>query len=189
MLNPASYRRFVSLGNDTRVMLRFLNGQDLEGLVQLFQEASDEEMRLMNEDFRDPDRTQHWLAVLDYRRLLPLVAVDLKENRLAASAHLKKGKHSARHVGEVRIFVAPPYRSRGLGSLMLQELLALSVKEDLQWLKAEVIAGHKAVIGAFRARGFQVKAILEDYFLGRDGGTQDVALMVRPVLKEEDAEF
>ena len=189
MLNHTSYRKFVSLGGDTRVMLRFLNWQDREGILELFQEASDEEVRLMKEDFRDPDLTQHWLEGLDYHRVLPLVAVDMRVNRFVAGAILHKGKHTARHVGEVRIFVAPPVRNLGLGSLMLKELLHLSVKENLQWLKAEVIAAHKPVISAFRARGFQVKAILEDYFLRQDGRTQDVALMMRPVIKEEEAEF
>jgi L-amino acid N-acyltransferase YncA len=189
MLNHTSYRKFISLGDDTRLMLRLLSGQDQEGLQHLFQGASDEEVRLMPEDFRDPDRTRHWLERLDYRRELPLVAVDLQHNQLVAHANLHKGKHAARHVGEVRIYVAAAFRSLGLGSLMLGELIQLSLKENLHWLKAEVVAEHRQVISAFRARGFQVKAILEDYFLRQDGGTRDVALMTRPVIKEEEAEF
>jgi L-amino acid N-acyltransferase YncA len=76
-----------------------------------------------------------------------------------------------------------------MGSLMLEELINLALMENLQWLKAEIIADHKKVIKAFRAQGFEPKALLDDYFLRLDGVTHDVVLMMRPVVKKEEAEF
>ncbi len=72
---------------------------------------------------------------------------------------------------------------------MLEEVINLAFQENLQWLKAEVIADHKKVIKAFRAHGFEQKALLDDYFLRKDGVTHDVVLMLRPVIKKEEAEF
>ena len=106
-----------------------------------------------------------------------------------ADATLHRGKHAAKHLGEVRIFVGRPYRNLGLGSVLLEELINLAKKEGLHWLKAEIIADHKKVIKAFRAKGFDVRATLEDYFIRKDGFTHDVVLMLRPVLKREEAEF
>jgi hypothetical protein len=34
-----------------------------------------------------------------------------------------------------------------------------------------------------------LKAILDDFFLRKDGMTHDVALLIRPVVRREDAEF
>jgi len=45
------------------------------------------------------------------------------------------------------------------------------------------------VIKAFRAKGFETRATLEDYFIRKDGFTHDVAFMLRPVMKREEAEF
>lgn len=89
----------------------------------------------------------------------------------------------------MRIFVSRPFRNLGLGSMMLDELINLALKENLQWLKAEIIADHKKVIKSFRYKGFEIRATLDDYFLRKDGVTHDVVLMLRSVVKRDDAEF
>jgi len=72
---------------------------------------------------------------------------------------------------------------------MLDELINLALKENLHWLKAEIIADHKKVVKAFRSKGFEIRATLEDYFIRKDGVTHDIVLMLRPVLKRDEAEF
>jgi L-amino acid N-acyltransferase YncA len=189
MLSYNIFRKFVCLGNGTRLMLRILNGQDGKAFTQLFQEASDEDARFLREDFKDLKVVNYWLDSIDYRQVLPLVAVDLNSHRFAANANLYRGNRAARHVGEIRIFVAEAFRDLGLGSVMLDELINLAMKEDLHWLKAEVIADHKKVIRALQDKGFEIKAHLDDYFIRKDGMTHDVLLMMRPVLSEEEEEF
>jgi RimJ/RimL family protein N-acetyltransferase len=189
MINYIAYRKFVHLRNGKRIMLRFLNDQDRESLIQLFQEAPEEDIRFLKANVKDTKLINYWMDHLDYRKVLPLVGVDLENNRLIADATLHRGKHAAKHIGEIRIFVSRSHRNLGVGSLMLEELLDLAVKENLQLLKAEIIADHKKVVKAFRAHGFEHKAVLDDYFLRLDGVTHDVVLMMRPVLKREEGEF
>jgi L-amino acid N-acyltransferase YncA len=189
MINYVAYRKFVTLKNGKRVMLRFLNEQDRESLVQMFQEAPEEDTRFLKQDVKDLKLINYWVDHINYRKVLPLVAVDLESNRLVADATLHRGKHAAKHLGEIRIFVSRPFRNLGLGYAMLDELINLAVKEGLQWLKAEIIAEHKKVIKAFREKGFETRATLEDYFIRKDGMTHDVILMLRPVLKREEGEF
>ncbi len=189
MVNYVAYRKFVTLKNGQRMMFRFLNEQDREGLIQLFQEAPDEDIRFLKQDVKDQKLVNYWLDHLNYRRVLPLVAVDLDSNKLVGDATLHRGKHAGKHIGEVRIFVSRFFRNLGVGSLMLEELINLAFKENLQWIKAEIIADHKKVVKAFRAMGFEQKALLDDYFLRKDGVTHDVVLMMRPVIKKEEAEF
>lgn len=189
MINYVAYRKFVTLQNGKRVMFRFLNEQDREELVRLFQEAPDEDLRFLKQDVKDVKLVGSWVEHLNYQKVLPLVAVNLEGNRLIADATLHRGRHAAKHIGEVRIFVSRSFRNLGLGSLMLEELINLAKKENLHWLKAEIIADHKKVVKAFRTRGFEVRATLEDYFIRKDGVTHDVILMLRPVVKREEAEF
>jgi len=189
MINYVAYRKFITLKNGKRVMFRFLNEQDRENLVRLFQEAPEEDTRFLKQDVKDINLVNFWVDHINYRKVLPLVAVDLENNQLVADATLHRGKHSAKHIGEIRIFVSRPFRNLGLGSALLDELINLAMKEGLQWLKAEIIAEHKKVIKAFREKGFEVRATLEDYFIRKDGMTHDVILMMRPVLKREEAEF
>jgi L-amino acid N-acyltransferase YncA len=189
MINYIAYRKFVTLKNGKRMMFRILNEQDREGLFQMFQEAPEEDTRFLKQNVKDPKMVNYWIEHLDYHRVLPLLAVDLESNRIVADATLHRGKHAAKHIGEIRIFVSRSHRGLGVGSLMLAELINLAVKENLQWLKAEVIAEHKKVVKAFRAHGFEHKALLDDYFLRKDGVTYDVVLMMRPTVKKEEAEF
>jgi L-amino acid N-acyltransferase YncA len=189
MINYVAYRKFVTLRSGKRVMFRFLNEQDREGLIHLFQEAAEEDTRFLKQDVKDLKLVNHWIDHISYRKVLPLVAVDLETNRIIGDATLHRGKHAAKHIGEVRVFVSHSYRNLGLGSVMLEELINLAKQENLQWLKAEIVAEHKKVIKAFRAKGFEQKTILDDYFIRKDGVTHDVMLMIRPVVRKEDAEF
>lgn len=189
MINYVAYRKFVTLKNGKRVMFRFLNEQDREGLIQLFQEAPEEDTRFLKQDVKDQKLVNYWVDQINYRKVLPLVAVELEDNRLVADATLHRGKHAAKHIGEVRIFVSRGFRNLGLGSLMLDELIHLAFQENLLLLRAEVLAEHKKVIKAFRTKGFEIKAHLDDYFIRKDGVTHDVVLMMRHVQKKDEAEF
>ncbi len=189
MINYKSYRKFVALKNGSRVMFRFLNEQDRDGLIQMFQETPDEDIRFLKQNVKDLALINYWVDHINYQRVLPLVAVELENNRFIADATLHRGKHAARHIGEVRIFISRPFRNLGLGSLMIDELISLAPKMELQWLKAEIVAEHTKTIKAFRGKGFEVRTTLDDYFIRKDGMTHDVALMLRPVLKREETEF
>ncbi len=189
MINYVAYRKFATLKNGKRVMFRFLNEQDREALIQMFHEAPEEDVRFLKQDVKDLKMVNYWIDHLNYRKVLPLVAVELENNRIIADATLHRGKHAAKHIGEVRIFVGRAFRNLGLGSLMLEEILSLALQENLMWVKAEILADHKKVIKAFRAKGFEQKCALDDYFVRKDGVTHDVVLMIRPVVKRDEAEF
>jgi L-amino acid N-acyltransferase YncA len=189
MINYVAYRKFITLQNGKRVMFRFLNEQDREELISLFQEAPEEDLRFLKQDVKDTKLVNSWVDHINYQKVLPLLAVDLEGNNIIADATLHRGKHAAKHIGEVRIFVSRSFRNLGVGSLMLEEMINLAKKEGLVWLKAEIIADHKKVVKAFRTRGFEIRATLEDYFIRKDGVTHDVILLLRPVVKREEAEF
>jgi L-amino acid N-acyltransferase YncA len=189
MINYVAYRKFITLKNGKRVMFRFLHEQDREALIQMFQEAPEEDIRFLKQNVKDLKLINFWIDNINYRKVLPLVAVDIESQGIIADATLHRGKHAAKHTGEIRIFVSRAFRNLGLGSLMLEDLLNLALQENLVWVKAEILAEHKKVIKAFRSKGFEQKCTLDDYFIRKDGVTHDVVLMIRPVIKRDDAEF
>jgi GNAT superfamily N-acetyltransferase len=191
MLNHITYRKFATLKSGKRLIFRCLYEQDYGELVDLFQETPDEDMQFLNYDLKGPKAVNYWLGLLKYPQVIPLVAVDLENKRLIAEADLQRGQGSTKHIGEIKqIFVSRPFQGLGVGSLLLEELIELSAKEDLRWLKAEVVAEHKSAIKAFRCKGFKIKTTLEDFFISRDGSIHDVVLMSRPVLNgNEEDEF
>jgi GNAT superfamily N-acetyltransferase len=189
MLNHVAYRKFATLRSGKRLIFRCLNDQDWEDLIDLFQETPDDDIQFLKHDLKGRKAMSDWLDLLKYPCVIPLVAVDPENKRLIGEADLHRGQGTTKHVGEIRqIFVSRPFQGLGVGSLMLQELIELAAKENLQWLKAEVVMDHKSAVKAFLNKGFKIKATLEDFFISRDGSTHDVALMSRPVLNGDEEE-
>jgi ribosomal protein S18 acetylase RimI-like enzyme len=131
-----------------------------------------------------------WMNQENGHRALTLVALDVPTNRVVASLNLSKGQQAAKNVGDIQqILVARPFQGLGLGSLMLDGLIELAVKENLYWLKVEIVTKMKGIVKAFQSNGFEVKTILDDYFIDSKGTTFDVALMLRSLLKTDCDEF
>jgi RimJ/RimL family protein N-acetyltransferase len=180
------YRKFVPLKNQKRVMLRFLNEGDRQDLISLFQTTSNEDLRFCQHDLKDLNLLNHWLDHINSPRLLPLGAVDLENNQLIAAGTLLRGKHTANHIGEIKLFITKPFRNLGLGSKILEELMLLASQENLHWIKAEVVIDQKEMIKALRNKGFQIRANFEDFFMRKDGMTHDLVLLMRAVHEDTD---
>ena len=79
-------------------------------------------------------------------------------------------------IGRTKTFA---FQGLGLGSKLLDQLMDLTTKANLHWLKVEVNTELTNVIKAFLARGFEIRATFEDYFRDPEGATYDVLLMMR----------
>jgi ribosomal protein S18 acetylase RimI-like enzyme len=185
-----AYRKFVTLSNGKEVLIRLLNGQDRSGLIKFFQQAPQEDVQFCKQDVKNPMVMDYWMDQENRHRPLTLIALDVPTNRVVASLNLSKGQQADQNVGEIQhILVARPFQGLRLGSLILDELIELAVKENLHWLKVEIPTKMKDIIKAFQSKGFHIKTILGDYFIDSKGTTFDVALMLRPLLKNDYDEF
>jgi L-amino acid N-acyltransferase YncA len=185
-----AFRKFARLGNGKEVVIRLLNGQDRAGLIKFFQQAPLEDVQFCKQDVKSPMVIDAWMNQGNGHNPLTLVAVDIPTNRVVASLNLSKGQQAAKNVGDIQqILIARPLQGLGLGSLILDELIKLAVKENLHWLKVEIVSEMKGVIKAFQAKGFELKTILDDYFIDSKGTTFDVALMLRSLSKNDNDDF
>jgi L-amino acid N-acyltransferase YncA len=185
-----AYRKFVTLSNGKEVLIRLLNGQDCSGLNKFFQQAPLEDVQFCKQDVKSPMVIDAWRNQGNNHNPLTLVALDMPTNRVVACLNLSKGQQAAKNVGEIQhILVARPFQGLGLGSLILDGLIELAVKENLHWLRAEIVTEMKGVIKAFQSKGFELKAILDDYFIDSKGATFDVALMLRSLSKNDNDDF
>jgi ribosomal protein S18 acetylase RimI-like enzyme len=185
-----AYRKFVTLSNGKEVLIRLLNGQDRPGLIKFFQQAPLEDVQFCKQDVKSPMVIDAWMNQKNGHNPLTLVALDVPTNRVVASLNLSKGQQAALKVGDIRqLLVARPYQGLGLGSLILDGLIELAIKEGLHWLKVEILTEMKGIIKAFQSKGFEIRTILDDYFIDSKGVTFDVALMLRPLLKNDYDDF
>lgn len=184
------YYRLGTLINGKTVMIRHLNEQDREGLINFFHKTPLEDIQFCREDVRNPRVVDSWLNSENSNRTIALIGVDLATKQIIASLNLHKGQKAALNVGDIQqILVARPFQSLGLGSLMLEELVKSASNEKLHWLKVEVVNELKNIIKAFQSKGFEIRATLEDYFMDLKGNKYDAVLMMRQLLKNEDEDL
>ena len=184
------YRKFVTLSNGKEVLIRLLNGQDRSGLLKFFQQAHLEDVQFCKQDVKSPTVIDAWINQANCHRPLTLLALDMPTNQVVASLNLSKGQQSDRNVGEIQqILVARPFQGLGLGSLIIEGLIELAIKDNLHWLKVEIVTERKEIIKAFQSKGFHIQTIIDDYFMDLKGTTFDVALMMRSLITENDEDF
>lgn len=183
-------RKLVTLRNGKEAHIRRLNGQDRPALIRFFQQAPLEDIQFCRQDVTSPKVIDSWLNQDNCCRPLTLVAVDVPTKRVVASVNLNKGQQAAMNVGEIQqILVSRPFQGLGLGSMILDSLIELGTEENLHWLKVEIVTERRDVIKAFQCKGFEIRTILDDYFIDKKGTTFDVALMLRSLLKNNYDDF
>ena len=182
-----TYRNLVTLRDGVRVLLRVLEKGDGAALQAMFDQVSDEDLKYMHSNVKNPALVRKWIDEMDYSQIIPVVA--LVGGKIVGDATLHRGQGSYRHTGELRIFLQGAYRQRGLGTAMLKSLIDVANKLEMHLLTAEVIAEKISVIRAFQGLGFQLLASLPGYFMMPDGKTLDVALLILPLAKRGLSEF
>ncbi len=190
MLNYVSYHRLANLSIGNRVLIRGLKEQDRDELIAFFQQVPAEDVQFCKQDIKNPKAVACLLDPENSPRIISLVAVDMASHQIVASLSVHRGQHAALHVGEIRhILVSRTLQGLGLGSLLLDKLIDLAKEGNLHWLKVEVAVEMKPVIKALRSRNFHIRTIFDDYYVDAQGGTHDVALMMRPLLKKDEKDF
>jgi L-amino acid N-acyltransferase YncA len=189
MFNLISYKKFVTLKNGTRVLIRFSQNGDQNDLIRFFQNAPPEDLRYMTYFSANPRHLDLFLQDVNYAEHIPLVALETYKNGIIGTAFFSRGQGASNHIGEVHcISVARPFQKMGLGNMLLEECIYLAGNMNVLCLTAKIVTELKESIRAFRNKGFETKTMLEKYFRCRNGDLCDVLLMTLP-LKSEKVEF
>ena len=180
------YRQLVTLNDGARVLLRPLNPDDRQALIDLYTPISLEDRRYIRHNVTDARVVGRWVDELAYDKVLPIIA--LIGDRIVGNASLHFFDGPARHRAEVRIFLAKEIRRRGVGSRMLQALIDLAKRRNIYLIEAQILNDQTSVIKAFQNLGFQLKCVLEDYFILPDGELRDIAHLILR-LRDSGGEF
>jgi RimJ/RimL family protein N-acetyltransferase len=172
-----AYHKEGVLKDGSRVILRPMVKEDREKLLEFFRGLDDRELSFLRNDVRDPAVIDHWVNHIDYNRVFPLVAEAKGRVVGDVSLHMRKVGWK-RHLGNVRVVVAKDYQNRGLGSLLINEVVELAGEFGLEKLVAEVHLQALGAIAVFKKAGFSVKAVFEDLVKDPTGKSSDLVVMV-----------
>jgi len=170
------YRQIVTLRDGARILLRPLNTDDRQSLLDLFLPVPMDERRFMRHDVNNPKIVNSFIDELNYDKVYPLIS--LVGDRIVGVGSLAFFEGYARHRGEVRIFLSKDFRRRGLGTKMTQALIEYAKRKNLYLLEVQVVRDLTNDIKAMQKVGFEHVSTVEDYFMLPDGELRDVVIMI-----------
>jgi RimJ/RimL family protein N-acetyltransferase len=180
----ALYQKEGVLKDGSRVILRPMVKEDRDKLLDFFDHVDDQDLMFLRNDVRDPATIDDWVNHIDYRSVYPLLAE--ADGRIVGNATLHMRKIGwKRHLGNVRIVIAKDYQGKGLGTLMVNELIDLAAEFGLDKLIAEIHLLAHAALATFKKAGFSAKAVFEDLVEDHSGHKGDLVVMVCNVLSRE----
>jgi RimJ/RimL family protein N-acetyltransferase len=171
------YKKECKLKDGTVVLLRPLVSEDLKGLIDFFQSLPEDLRLYLRHDVTNVEVIKSWTENIDYSRTFPILA--LHGDRIVGDVSLHRipfgWKH---HIGTIRVVVAPEYQDKGLGTLLINEIVELAAEFGLEKLWAELPLSVPAAIAVFRKAGFSSKAVVEGLVKDLRGRNTDVVIMV-----------
>ena len=177
MLN--AYPKIVVISDGTRVTLRPIVADDEEKLKEFFASLPEEDRWYLKEDVTEPKVIECWIHDLNYDRVLPIIAE--AGGKVVAEATLHRRTYGgSKHVGKLRVVVAPAYRAKGMGTWMVMDIINIALDSGVEKLIAEVVADKQDVArDGLRRVGFIEEAVISDYARDHQGGTHNLIMMTR----------
>jgi L-amino acid N-acyltransferase YncA len=177
-----TYPKTISLDNGTPVTLRPLLKADEAALAEYFGSLPPEDRLCLKDDVTDPKVIESWIYDLDYDNLLPLIA--LHNSHIVGDATLHFNPIGwTRHQAELRLTTSTKYRVRGLGTLLLQNLIDIATLLGLEQISIEIPPRLDKAFYLFEKMGFKEVANLQGFVKDLEGTESDLVLMVK-YLKE-----
>src|SRR3989449_11708165 len=156
------YKRFV-LANGEKVTLRVVRPEDVDNLLRFFnglvdEKKDDRESRLhagFDKKFNRSQEAQYIREVLD--RVEKDEAVNIIAeigDKIVASGGVARGKYDDTHRhGSLGLTVSQEYRGHGIGSRIIQTLVAESRRLGLKSIDVEFLGINKSAERAYKEQG------------------------------------
>jgi RimJ/RimL family protein N-acetyltransferase len=161
---------------DADVAFRLMTSRDREGFLTFMRAQPEDDLFFLLLDVTTPEGLEHWMDDLAQGRNITVLAE--QDGKLIGYSSLHHGQTRwTRHLGEIRLLVAPDQRGRGLGQLLGHEVFSIAHDLGLQRIVVRVASSQRSARRLFERLGFHLEALLADCVMDRDGHTQDLVLM------------
>ncbi len=179
-----TYPNTASLEDGTTITLRPLLKEDEAALLAYFQSLPPGDRLCLKEDVTDPKVIKNWVYEMDYDNILPLIA--LLNGQIVGDATLHFSPIGwTRHLGEVRLTTSTQYRVRGLGTILIQNLIDIATRLGLEQLSAEIPPVLDKAFYLFEKVGFKEVAHLAGFVRDLEGAESDLVLLVKYLHEKE----
>jgi len=165
----------AQLGNDP-VVFRLMTPEDRDGTLDFVKKLPAQDLFYLMHDIREPAEMNRWIDGIRQHREITVLAES--RGRLLGYGSLTAGHLPwTRHLGEVRVLVAPGERGKGLGTLLAKESFAVANDLGLRRIVARLTSRQTPARYLFQHLGFHIEAVLADCVIDNEGHFQDLVIM------------
>ena len=157
MIDLSAYPKKKTITEDIEVTIRTLEPSDEEALVRFMLDLPPAERVHFRDDVTDPSVIHDWATNIDLDRVIPLLAT--VDGAIIANWSLHHREYGwTRHQAHIRGIVHPKWRTRGLGALMVYELLSIGKNLHFERIVIELVAPQKELLLRYKKIGFKTFA-------------------------------
>lgn len=178
------YPKQAKLNDGSRVIVRPLISNDEQALVEFFKSIPPEDLLYLRDNVKDPQVIHRWIETLNYEMILPLIA-EINGKIVGDCTLHQTGGGWKSHIGNMRIVIHPQYRSKGLATLLVGEMVQIAIDSGLEKLEGEFIAEQKNPVAVFEKLGFVKLATLPQHVKDANGEKHDLLIYVYDLRAEE----
>ena len=176
MLDLSDYPKKLPLRDGSEATVRPLELGDELKLMEFMSSIPYDESVYFRDDVRNPKVIEKWARHIDLERVMPLIALD--GEKIIAEWTLHVNQHGwTRHHADIRGFVTPKYRGRGLATRMVKELLAVAGQLDVERVIIELVEPQQELLKRYQRIGFKVETVLKDWVKDLKGRLNDMYLL------------
>ncbi|TNF76387.1 MAG: GNAT family N-acetyltransferase [Acidobacteria bacterium] len=169
-------KKQVELKDGREILIRPMMADDLEGSVAFFTALPEEDRAYLRRDVTNRDVVRQRFEEMESGAVQRLVA-EVDGEIVADGALEISGEEWKKHLGEIRLIVARPFRRQGLGVLMTHELYDLATAARVEEIIVKLMGPQEAGRGILERLGFEHQTTIPDYVQDLGGGKQDMILM------------
>lgn len=185
-MRPAGFPIVSRLRTGAETTIRLLEFTDAPVLQSFYRALPQEERMFLNDDVTTQAWLDRYMDRVDYENFIPLVAE--VGGRIVGSADLDRPRFGwKKHVGQLRVVIAPDHQRSGLGTAMLHALVHAAVNIGVEKLIAEAFENQAGARRAFRKAGFTEETILRNHVQDVHGRRRDLVIMTQDVSRIWDA--
>lgn len=172
----SEFPKKIKLPDGVEVELRTMTAGDRDAVLDFARNLPEEDLLFLRVDLTKPEVVDDWISNIESGNSSSLVAFSGESFIGYATVHRTTARWT-RKVGEIRINVAPDYRARGLGRVLINEIFDLARELGLKKLMANMTTDQRGAQAAFGRMGFVAEALLADFVEDSEGTARDLVIM------------
>ncbi|MCP4570215.1 MAG: GNAT family N-acetyltransferase [FCB group bacterium] len=164
------------LTDGREIVIRNLHLDDLDESVGFFRALPEEDRAYLRVDVTDRDIVAQRIQAMDTGRIRRLVA-EIDGTIVADGSLEVENRGWKDHIAELRLIVARPLQSLGLGKHLARELYLLAAEMKVEQIVVKFMRPQKRAQSIFKKLGFHQDAVFEDYVKDIHGDKHDLIVM------------